>query len=100
MRTTAQLMEEERSLGSAGHAPYYIASVGASKRGVARGVRVSSLVAGGGVCARLRWYSGSRARDRLDLWEEWVLRFRSDGLGDVNGCSCGRCDGGWWYPRT
>lgn len=47
------------------------------------------------MCARLRGCSGSRARDRLDLWLEWVLRFRSDGLGDVNGrYSCGRCDEG------
>lgn len=90
--------EEERPLGSTGHAPDYITSVRASERGVARGARVSGIVAGGGVCARLRGCSGSKARDRLDLWSEWVLRFRSDGLRGVNGrCSCGRCDEGWWY---
>ncbi len=45
--------EEERPLGSTGHAPYYITSVRASERGVTRGVRVSGTVASGGVCARL-----------------------------------------------
>lgn len=90
--------EEERTLGSAGHAPNYIASVRASERGDAQNVRVSSLVAGSGVGARRRGCSGSSARDSLDLWSKWVLRFRSDGLGDVNGrCSCGRCDEGRWY---
>ncbi|KFY38931.1 hypothetical protein V495_06292 [Pseudogymnoascus sp. VKM F-4514 (FW-929)] len=35
--------EERRSLGSPGHAPYYIASVRASERGVAQSFGVSSL---------------------------------------------------------